>query len=913
MSSDTDTLNHLIIGRRPPDGVQNGGGLGLLAASGGLSAQDALMWQGLIALDPMHAGTAAATQAVGLFAGPEGNLLLARAIYQDADPERPIYQHVLIPRDVLQMLAGNITALVELTEVSAAALPDDGLLPPLKIPPAPTWTSDKRMVLFSHLLDEYGDFDALLRVLAAALHERGLLVRGFPADLNARLNFVQSIMMLLPSPARPDVTFTTNVNNVPLNRAAIVFTDEDAPESTRWVLDVAQDIYPQGEELNLPYVESLRTMWKGDVKAFVTDLRAMELLASQIMDGYTLKGGLDRVAQRLRLDALVTVGAEVEPAMIKTVLQEFPPQTEALLSRYAEYILRVALAERDIEAVEILGGLMRNQEVITAQIKHQLELMLSDEPDAVYFFIRTLLLDENDEGWLPLLHWAAVISMGVVLQHEPDAETVMTWIKLIANEPPGYQLQNVLHDGVLAAMPLTHTDGELGRRLVTFTARRAPDVTLRLLEDAQLLANMEAPIGDALREYELDAVRDTMETGREVSLILLARALADAPHNRRAAAVFAPPQIDYLWGLHVLEDFSHLPESLQPDTLIHGLIASGRDWLPVESVKVLMTHIISVDERDLFLQVATHLPNPSDLPGLLVAVLSAEGVTGESITDVMRRLQEINLFDQQGALDTLLSVVQVHQWKGEVSLRLAEQVARSLQQNHALVVPFPVLQRLLQLAESAKSDLIAKITARRVVAHIEALTDDAEQIALLAVVSERVAWSNTTRNQVVAWWREYARAQVVARLQAWDKALEGKKALDWARSIAQTMLALRKLMGKRSLEEFADAIGTAYSVLQAFADSFDNRHHPYFDQTTMRDELSARGTELTLDERNILAKNLRELAELITDTAENRSKATLIRREEDIERQLLSGEQSPHSAIDTMRWLSGYLSGLQED
>jgi hypothetical protein len=424
---------------------------------------------------------------------------------------------------------------------------------------------------------------------------------------------------------------------------------------------------------------------------------------------------------------------------------------------------------------------------------------------------------------------------------------------------------------------------------------------------------MHPPLGDAFRHYEPDAVRDTLETGRELSLMLLARALQDAPHNPMAAAVFSPAQMDYLWGLHVLENFSYLPEAVQPDTLIHQLIAQGRDWLPIESIQALMTHIIRVDERDLFVQVATHLPNPMELSGLLVTVLSQDGLSGESITDVVRRLHEAGLLDQQQTIGTLLLIVQAHQWTGEVSLRLVEVISRFLQQNSALMVPFPTLQRLLQLAESAKSDLISKIIARRMIAHIEGVPDDAEQIVLLTMLSERVAWSNTTRNQMIAWWRDYARAQPVARLQAWDKALDGKKALDWARSVAQTMLAFRKLMGKRSLEEFADAIGTAYSVLQAFADSFDNRTNPYFDAMTVRAELDSRGAELTPDERNILAKNLRELAELITDTAENRSKATLIRREEEIERQLLSGEQSPHSAIDTMRWLSGYLSGLQED
>ena len=36
-----------------------------------------------------------------------------------------------------------------------------------------------------------------------------------------------------------------------------------------------------------------------------------------------------------------------------------------------------------------------------------------------------------------------------------------------------------------------------------------------------------------------------------------------------------------------------------------------------------------------------------------------------------------------------------------------------------------------------------------------------------------------------------------------------------------------------------------------------------------------------------------------------------MRREDDIERGLVSGEQHPQSAIDMMKWLSGLLDGTQ--
>lgn len=910
MSLDFDTLHHLIVGRR------ENGGLGLLAASGGLSAQDALMWQGLVALDavPRDAGD---MHAVSLFVGPNAHGILSRAFYADEESQYPIYHHVLLPPSAVKMLAGNMAALTALIEQTAPDIPPDGALEPLKVPPAPTWTNDKRLLLFDRLIAQYGSMETLFSLLGATLHERRLLVRGLPLDLNARMNLIQGIFLLLPSPARPEVTFTTYVEDVPENRAMIALSDAPAPDSPRLVMDAANGIYPPPDVLEIPYIRSLREIWTGDLKAFVNDLRAMELMAARFMHEQTLTIGLTRVAARVHLDKMVATGADdIPPDAIKEACRQFEP-TGDLQMRYAENLLWLAMNERDAEAVALLADWMARYENVALFTMSALENALADEPDAVYFFARVMLgIAEEDAGgerWLPLLHSAAAISMSIVLQETNDAETVMTWIKLIANEPPRYQLHGILRDGITATIPLTHHDGELGRRLMTFTARRVSDIAPNLLADEGLIAAMEPPVGAALRDYQPEAVAEVLEIGREIALFMMERALNDAPHNKAAADAFAPEQIDYLWNLYLYETFDGLPSAVQPNTLINRLIQEGRGWLAAPSIETLIRHVIFLDSVELFVQVALSLPPADDLPRLLVIVFVQEGLTGESVNEATNRLIEAEALTSQQALDILLSVIEAHKWQGDFCLRLAEQVARLLQQNAALTISFPYTQKLLKLAEATRSDLIAKTAVRRAMVHLETVADDAEQITLLSKTAKTIAWSATTQNQLAAWWRVYARSQSVARLQAWDKALVSKKPLQWARAVVQTALSIRRLMNKRSLEEFADAISTAYGVLQAFSDSFDDRQTAQFDQQTIRQELDARGAELTPDERNILAKNLRELAELITEIAERRSKATLIRREEEIERQLLSGAQSPQSAIDTMRWLSGYLGGQQDN
>ncbi len=38
-----------------------------------------------------------------------------------------------------------------------------------------------------------------------------------------------------------------------------------------------------------------------------------------------------------------------------------------------------------------------------------------------------------------------------------------------------------------------------------------------------------------------------------------------------------------------------------------------------------------------------------------------------------------------------------------------------------------------------------------------------------------------------------------------------------------------------------------------------------------------------------------------------------MRSDENFARQLMAGQQRPQSAVDAMKWLSGYLEGLQND
>lgn len=908
MSFEMDTLDHIIYGKAAADAP-----VVAMAMSGTLTAEDAAVWQGIVAVEPFMDQDDSV--AAGVFSGSNKDLILARAWRQNGGIESNLYQLIRLPRTVYQMMGGNVSTLI--TELAPVATPSDDNTPlePLRVPPVPTWTTDKRTLLFNRMVEDYSDgsMTPLFMMLGAALHERRLLIRNYPANLSKRLDLIQTLLLLLPSPARAEMTFSTNIAGSGVTtRALVVFSDADL-DTDRWVADFNALHTLDDDALLSPYVRGLTMLWQDDVSAFVGALRGMELLSVRLMDDKNLSDGLSAIANRIRLDTQVAAGEEIPISALKSVMTGVEPHTEDLQKGYAEQLLSAALRERDVESVNILQSLMHRNATVDTLIVDHLQKLLVDEPDAVYFFLRTYLAEDVDERMLPLLQSAAIVSLQVVLT-DGDVEMIMTWLKLIAREPASFQLGEALRDGILSAQALTYSDGVLGRRMLSFTARRAPDVLDILLDDNDLIAALEAPVGPALRNFDPDAVVATVESGKELALILYAWALKEAADRPEAAAVFDPDQIETLWSLSLEEDFSTLSDTYQPHRIIDTLIATSGSWIAPASVTVLIKRAAMDDNRAQLVRICTLLTAAEDRKSHILAAMRASALPPSHVLTTTKYLLDQEVINGQSYVDVLIGLAGDASWTQEQSLPYIEQVSRVLNQNQLLVVSFDLLQRMMSVVSEARSEVAVRTLLRRLLMALQAMDDETQLFEQLIAVNKQLSWSTTARTQILTWWRGYARTQSLTRLQQLEKLLDGRKGLESLRSVVRTAIAMRKMMGKRSLEEFADAISMAYTILQSFADSFDvSRQTLAFDQPTVRAEFEARETELTPDERSVLAKNLKELADLITEMADNRSKATLIRREEDIERQLLAGDQEPHSAIDTMRWLSGYLSGMQSD
>lgn len=913
------TLEQFIYGKAINSSGEPGK-LDILAVSGGLNQDDLSLLRSMAVVEPLPIPDIAASESVGIFIGPGDDFILTRAHLQDGNVKRPIYQYILLPRPVVTEAAGGVQTLIDALRQPIPVFDSTRQsIDLIQFSPPPAADTTYRIAALRRLIDQHagGDFNLVLALLGAALTERQLVMRGFPMELRARLEVVEGLAMLLPAPGRAAMTFSTCIVDPPTARGRVVFRDNPQP-TQRWLADFAERTFPELDAVRSPYIDCLSESWNGDIPALLDALHPVEVVAARLMPGKPLAEGLAAAVTRCALDQQVMIpGATIDPELLKAVLSEEPLPDEPLRAQYITRLMEYALVERDAEAAEIVAAFMDADPALDEILNAMLTDTLETEPDGVYFFIRTRLASGTqtsgpEEPWLSRLQAAAVVSLQVAI-NDGESETLIEWLRLIAREPASYQLGAILDQGLLAAQERTHEDGDLGLRLLLFASKRAAASIDMLLDDPLLVGVLAEPLGSALREHDAQAVVDSLALGKEIGLIILARAMTKAPQNPQAAAIFTPDVIQHLWALFVDPQAVTLPQHYQPAHLVEGLVAGGVRWLEVESLDMLLTLIIRDERQPQFLQILRTLQERDKLFDPLAAALYNSELPPHDVLNLVRQAVTDGIISQQQSIDIYLSLITAHNWDNDM-LPLVEQIARVGQQSPDIVIPQDVLWLMLDIAAQTKMEMVARAALRRVVVDLDTPGHDAELVEALTRLLELVNWNATLRQSALNWWRAFVQAQSIARLTALDKLMD-KRILEDARGAVQSAIAIRKMLGNRTLEEFADAIGVAYDLLQALSDSFDptGRHAFTFDQTIVRAEIEAREDVLSPQERSIMAKNLKELAQLIITMADNRSKASLIRREDNIDRQLQTGEQEPQSAIDIMKWLSGYLSGMQSN
>jgi len=905
------TLEHMIFGQPLVSGEAIGEAT-ILALSPQIKEEQLVAFQQQATLIPYTINGILESQTVLLMPflassqSTQHDFVLARAYYQQPEQRYPIFQYIIVPRELLYGM-GDILALMNvinerLPRFSATHV----IVEPLTVPATPTGSLDKDVMLLKMLLDDVAqqNIQLLLGTLSAALDGPGVVIHNFPLDWWQRVRLVRGLMLLLPYRARPHLTFSTHAQMSNHARPRIRFCDSANAKGVNHI-DWAQ---PQIDQrlLDTPYIAHLLELWDDNMITIAEATRSIEVIAAQqakLED--SILDGLNTIARRHQQDLSVmqqdTIISTQE--LMRVLTSDNPPEGETYF-RYVEHLLKRVLEERNTEGAEVVAHELDKNPALDERLQAVFSEVLGTQPDAVYVFVRARL---NKGGvaqrWLKRLHDAAEQSLQVAIE-SGDPKIIGSWLTLIAREPSRYGLLDILRKGILKARSLAQDDPALAEALLTLAVKRQPDLLPTLL-NAQLTLSQQGH--GALHQFDAQAIENLAGESRELFLLAVNQALENGKACLSSATVRS------LWDIHTQQQTTTLAPQYRPITLMQRM-AEDNHCLQEGATATLLSLLLKEDDDELFHEVVPLLAKQDALAEPLLAALMQSGRSTEVILAVVTQLANQELLQPQQVATIYATILSENHWE-ESTLPIAEQLARVLSQFQDTQVSTGVLWKMAELSDMLKNEQMLRIANRRLLAEVGTMIAEEQIVEALHRLRKASQWSGAGRGMMMKWWRSFARNQSIAQLQKLDRALEGKRPLEDLRSVVQTALALRRVVGTRSLVDFAEEISITYKILQALAEGFDpeGRASILVDRATIRSELDARAEELPADARHVLATNLKELAQLVTSMADNRSKPSIIRSDDTVERQLVKGKQPPQSAIDVMRWMSGYLDGMQRD
>ena len=224
---------------------------------------------------------------------------------------------------------------------------------------------------------------------------------------------------------------------------------------------------------------------------------------------------------------------------------------------------------------------------------------------------------------------------------------------------------------------------------------------------------------------------------------------------------------------------------------------------------------------------------------------------------------------------------------------IVEQLAWWVETHPDLPAPLPLCWRLLAAAAAAQDVAVARIALRRAFANleVEGANEIEDLVSALSEAEGTLAWSDELRAALASWWRRQLSAADQDTLRALVTELADRPALVDALTATQTALALRSLVGPADVHAFAAQLRQTLESLQALAFAFEPlvTKDMYFDDEAAQAELRSNAHGLSQEEAAVLGKDCQELAHLLTELAEHRTRGNVMRSAEELERRLMAG------------------------
>lgn len=891
-------LEYVILGHNDEGGTTS---RKLLMFNGTLPSLDPRFYAQLVNLEPMPDADGKASALV--LVEHDGERMLLAAIQPAADGPIVYTEHyVFMPSEALAESALELERwLAVLPQMSADI---DSTLPLLQPPGKTTVDGETRAENLVRLLDKLPDdrFDHVLTLLGALVHEQGLVIARHPSNFEQRLALIAGLQALLPGRLAARLSFASHAPAKSQHRPRLSFADE-VDGALGWIYDwsspnVITDV------LDHPYVDVLRALWRGDAFELAAEIQGLAGLVNSGFESGDLCQELEQIAERYWLDHQVRAPAdEVTTEAIIRILDGATPPSDDMRRQYIRKLLHNALGERDADASKRVAEELEKDASLESDLSDIFDSMLEDQPDAVYVFIRNRLMNLGvDDAWIPRLQAAARNSLEVAIE-EGDVGTLAGWLELIAHEPQTYKLHDILQEAILQARQRAYADGELGIHLILIAVRRVPEIVNALYQDERLINALESKVRKALQQASAASLEQLIDEKSEYFLLALYHGIQVSDE-----ILVTLPTVKRLWTLYETDERVNLPAVFRPPAAARLLATEASHQMTDEALEFLFDNIVACDDRKLIVDTAHHFADRDLLFPRLSHALESDVMPLDKVLSVMTAVGGIKRAPPHEVIDTYFTLLDYYQWEPQTQ-RLIEALSRLMAKHQEARVSYRHLWRLFEASQQLETESATRVSMTHLLMQYGEEEDLSVVVDGLGRIWRQIAWSKALQGVVNDWWRQYTHNLSLTQLQRLERELEPQRQLEPQKHILYSVLAMRRWLHNQDPVELAESINTTYTILEHITEAFDAEHIHEIDSHTIRRELDEVGRGLSSERRHILANNLRNLAHRITKMAERRSKPSLIRSDESIERQLQHGEANPQGSIDMMKWIAGYLDG----
>lgn len=871
--------------------------LQLIARSDGVTLQGADTWRenALVSLRPNDPDKADSIGVVRLY---DGSYVVAQAQWTGDSHDQPRYIYTHIPPAMMRGLSGHFDAVLVDVDV-------DDAMPSLALLQGKTcqWTVTSRASLIQNIIDhELLAWDDLLWWLNAALMTERLLILNHDGSMAERFTLVKALIALLPPDLRADLTFSTEAHTAKTQKGRIIFSN--ATETSRRVYDWSTRQWLQEMPPVHPYVSYLADQFTGDLEALLQDLDGMNNLFAPMNRGADLILSLGDAVRRYRFHQYVESSDEVLPSDLADALLDGHIPA-AWNEQYAAMLLPYALESRNSEWHSLLARKMDSNPAIDAQLETQLQEALNDTPDLVYAFARQRLSEGIEPNWLRRLHMAAEKSLGVAL-HDGGSEFVQSWLRLLAREPEAFELTDILFVGFRQAVIMAYDDGEFGYQVLLLAARFFAPILHELLDDAKFIAALPEHARRAFIDYDHDSIVALQNDSTSLFLLCVGQAV-----RAQISEAIDPAIIQRVWAVANGEKRYNSRLIETPNTILQWL-TRDTDWLSQVALESMLAQIVVNRDSGFFAPFTTHLAEKELLAEYLIGAFFRLPTNNNLILDTVSILTATERLTLSDAVTVYATLLEESGWTAD-SLPILQALARILNQNPDLTAPVLVLESMLQTSATHRDESTAKPAALRLLNHAITYPEPDKFVERVTFVFQNITWGDGVRAATLQWWRDYLQQQPTPQLSQLAGDIAGVRVLDDALTVLHSVMAMRRLLGDADTVTLVERINNAYQTLETLSDAFDsfNDSDNPFDPQTARDILGDTAEDLTPQQRQIFANSLKGMATLVISMNEKRTRPGIGRPAEKLDRQLITGEQSPQSAVDALKWMSGFFGGSQ--